>query len=79
MRRGAIEHVEKLVEAAATRYGHDRNARAALTTFDAAVAALRSLPAAPGSRIDLARQRVIDASIEYRAQVLAGRNPAQET
>ena len=73
MRQGVIEHVGKLVDAAAARYRQDRNAHAALATFDAAVAALRSLPAAPGSRIDLARRRVIDACTEYRAQVLAGR------
>ncbi len=78
MRQGVIEHVGKLVDAAAARYHRDRNARAALATFDTALAALRSLPAGPGSRTDLARRRVMETCTEYRAQVLAGRELAPD-
>lgn len=72
MRQTTIDHVERWVDAAMARYARDGNAHAARLTFDAAVAALRSLPATQGSPTDLARRRVMDLCCQYRAAVLAG-------
>ena len=70
MRLGAIHRVEALVASAAERYARDGNARAALVAYDTVLVVLRTIPAAPGSRVDEARQRAIANCLQHRAEAL---------